>query len=160
MVSVFYWVLNMTIVGSIFALILLGIRRIKRLPRMFVYAMYSLLFVRLLCPFGLTSGFSLLNILPRGSVNLVYLERGSSSASIPELSYSNVMQSANSYFPMVLKSDRIARFYEVGSIVWIVILAALLVGYSLLYIMSINKIRKSIYKNGDFYQSHAIDVPM
>lgn len=160
MVSIFYWILNMTILGSILAFMLMGLRRIKKLPRIFVYAMYSLVFLRLICPLGLTNGLSLLNLLPEGSVKLVYLEGKELAASTTELSYTNFIQDADSYQPFVLKSDRLTRFYEISSVVWITVGGALLLGYSIMYFMSMKELRKSIHIKDNIYRSDSVNVPM
>ena len=160
MVWVFYWILNMTILGSILAVILMGLRRIKKIPRIFIYAMYSLVFFRLICPVGLTNGFSLLNLLPKGSVRLVYLEGKELDTSTTALSLTNFMQSADSYQPFTLKSDGLTTFYKIGSIVWAIVGGVLLVGYCIMYFIAMKEIRKSIHIRENIYQSHSINVPM
>lgn len=160
MVSIFYWILNMTILGSILAVIVMGLRKIKKLPRIFVYAMYSLVFLRLICPLGLTNGFSLLNLLPKGSVKLVYLEGKELDTSTAALSFSNFMQDADSYQPFVIKSDRLIRFYEIGSVVWITVGGILLLGYCCMYYMSIRELRKSIHIRENIYQNDSVNVPI
>lgn len=158
MVSFFYWILNMTILGSILIVMLMGLRRIKKFPRTFVYAMYSLVFVRLICPLGLTSGISLLNLLPKGSVHLIHLS-GNESA-VTELSFSNFAQDAGSYQPFTLKSDGLTRYYEISSLVWITVWGTLLLGYCLMYFMTLRGLRKSTHIYENIYHSPAVNVPM
>ncbi|WP_455716575.1 M56 family metallopeptidase [Anaerosporobacter sp.] len=158
MVSIFYWILNMTIQGSILIVMLMGLRRIKKLPRTFIYAMYSLILLKLICPLGLTTGFSLLNLLPKGSVKLINLAGNESDNT--ELLFSNFIQDANTYQPFVIKSDGLTRCYEIGSVVWITVCGALLFGYFLVYLITMRELRKSITINGNIYQSQSVNVPM
>lgn len=160
MVSLFYWILNMTILGSILTVILMGLRRIKKIPRIFIYAMYSLVFFRLICPVGLINGFSLLNLLPKGSVKLVYLEGKELDTSTTALSYTNFMQEADTYRPFVLHSDGVYRVYEVGSVVWITVSLILLLSYGLMYFLTMKELRKAIHIKENIYESQSVNVPM
>lgn len=158
MVSIFYWILNMTVLSSILIVMLMGLRRIKKLPRTFIYAMYSLVFLRLICPLGLTNGFSLLNLLPKGSVHLINLA-GNESA-VTQLSFSNFAQDAGSYQPFKLKSDGLTRYYEISSVVWMTVCGALLLGYCLMYFMTMRELRKSTHIYENIYRSPDVNVPM
>ena len=63
--AVFSAVLNMSITASIAILVILLARiLLKRAPKIFSYALWAVVLFRLLCPVSLTSGFSLLGLLP------------------------------------------------------------------------------------------------
>lgn len=63
--AVFSAVLNMSITASVAILVVLLARMLlKRAPKIFSYALWAVVLFRLLCPVSLTSGFSLLGLLP------------------------------------------------------------------------------------------------
>ena len=63
--DVFYWVLNMSIFGGLLCLIVLLLRRIQKLPRLFVYGLWTLPLVRLICPVGVMGRYNLMEQLVR-----------------------------------------------------------------------------------------------
>ncbi len=64
--NLFASVVNMSITASIAAVIILGIRLIlgQRLPKLFSYALWSIVLIRLLIPYSFSSPLSLFNIMP------------------------------------------------------------------------------------------------
>lgn len=60
----FYWVLNMSIWGTLTGILLLGLRRVRRIPRLGIYLLWGVPFLRLWIPVGLESPLSLMNLLP------------------------------------------------------------------------------------------------
>ena len=61
--DVFYWVLNMSISGSVAGLILLLLRRIKKIPRRIVYALWIVPLIRFVIPFGVPFEYSVAELL-------------------------------------------------------------------------------------------------
>ena len=70
MVTFFTAILNNSITATVIALILIGIRAClgKRLPATFCYLLWSILWIRLIIPYSLSSIFSVFNILSDFSV--------------------------------------------------------------------------------------------
>lgn len=64
--NIFTWILNMSITASIVAAVILCIRPLlhKRFPKIFSYALWSIVLVRLIIPISFTSMFSIFNVLP------------------------------------------------------------------------------------------------
>lgn len=69
--DVFYWVLNMSIFGGMLCLIVLLLRRIPGLPKLFVYGLWALPFARLVCPVGVMGQYNLMEQLVRLGVRRV-----------------------------------------------------------------------------------------
>ena len=69
--AVFYWLLNMSILASAVGMIVLLIRKIRRIPRRIIVILWAIPLVRFLVPFGLSSKYSLLSLLPRYAVRTV-----------------------------------------------------------------------------------------
>lgn len=66
MEDVFLRVLNMGITAGYCVLVLLFVRLfLKKLPKIYSYALWSVVYFRLLCPFSIKSVFSLLGINPQ-----------------------------------------------------------------------------------------------
>jgi hypothetical protein len=111
----------MSILGSFLGVFLLVLRRIKKLPRLLIYLLWSLVLIRLICPFGLMSGFSFLNLLPEGSVRMVPAT-GTLNDEQVRLSFLNILQDAKEYKPMVLESNFVEKFYQIAFYIWIIVL--------------------------------------
>lgn len=150
----------MTILGSILGVILLLLRRMKKIPRRFIYAFYSLIYIRLLCPVGFSNGFSFLNLLPKGSIRLVNVFGEVVGTKQLDITLANSIQSAISYEPMLWSSDGLTRFYEIGSILWLVVCSTIILGYCTMYLMAKKELKNAIQLDHHIYQSNAVNVPM
>lgn len=150
----------MTILGSILGVLLLVLRRVKKIPRRFIYAFYSLIYIRLLCPFGFTNGFSFLNLLPKGSIRLVNVFGEVVGTKQLDITLANSIQSAISYEPMAWKSDSLTRFYEIGSVLWLAVCSIIILCYCIMYLMAKKELMNAIRLDRNIYQSNAVNVPM
>lgn len=159
MVEVFYWILNMSILGSILGMVLLFLRRIKKIPRLLIYLLWGLVFIRLLCPVGLMSGLSLLNLLPRGSSRMVPASEILSDEQV-RLSLLNFLQNATEYQPMVLESSRVEKFYQIASFLWMTGGMLALVSNLVMYYLSGREFRNLRLIRDDIYECEQVSMPM
>lgn len=159
MVDVFYWVLNMSILGSLLGGLVLLIRKIKVLPRFFIYLLWGIVLIRLACPVGFVSGFSLLNLLPRGSSRMVPIT-SSKDFYQERLSYTNFVQNAKDYQPVVMHSDGLQIFYHVVSKVWMVVTVLLILGNIILYWITRREGKEAVYIKDRIYESNRISGPI
>lgn len=150
----------MTIMGSILGVMLFLLRRVKKIPRRFVYGFYSIIYIRLLCPFGLSNGFSFLNLFPKNMIRLVNVSREVPKEWEYDLLITNFMQQAESYEPLVLESDGVTRFFEIASTLWLLVSTILFLGYSIMYLLARKEINKAELLHDHIYQSDAVNVPM
>lgn len=157
--QIFYWILNMGIIGSILGIILLLLRRIKILPRNFIYAMYAIVGMRFLCPVGVLNGFSLLRLLPRGSIRLIdpmtmqEVKEGT-------LAMTNTIQMAKSYEPFLLRSDGWKTAYGIASYVWGAIMCTLFLFFIITYWLTKSEYKKAVKISDGIYQSENTTAPM
>ncbi len=158
--QIFYWVLNMTIVGSLVGIILLAIRTIRKLPRNLIYGLYSILLIRLISPFGIVNGFSFLNLLPKGMIRQVDLVTGETGLQDSSLILSNVIQSAKTYQPLQQRSSGWTLAYEVGATVWLIVGIALILCYLFMYIQAKQELKNAIRIEDGIYQSEVVSSPI
>lgn len=158
--QIFYWVLNMAIVSSFVGVIILVIRMIRKLPRNFIYGLYLILLIRLICPFGFVNGFSFLNLLPQGAIRQVNPITGETISQNSSLMLSNAIQSAKSYQPLQQKSNGWTLAYDIGAIIWLIIGIALLLSYFYMYIQAKKEFKKAIWIEDEVYQSKAVSSPI
>lgn len=159
MIDLFYWVLNMSILGSLLGVLLLSLRRIKRLPRFLIYLLWSLVLIRLVCPVGLISGFSFLNLLPTGSIRMIPVSKALDNEE-SRLSFLNILQDAREYQPMVLESDYIEKFYQIASSIWIIGAVAAIASVFILYYFSGRELKKLVHIKEHIYECDRVSMPM
>lgn len=155
--NIFYWVLNMSILGSITGILILCLGKIKKVPVFAIYALWSVVLLRLLIPFGLENKYSLLNLLSGFAVKTVKLPPGNE---FPQLSMANFARAADSYFPIVYKTELLAKVFEVAAAVWIVIGAASVIAVIIVYLFAKAEIKTSILIKDKLYINDRIRTPM
>ena len=62
--DILYWLLNMSIIGSVAGLFVLLIRLIKALPRRFINLLWAIPLLRFCIPVGLGGRYGLMSLLP------------------------------------------------------------------------------------------------
>lgn len=158
--QIFYWVLNMAIVGTFVGGFILVLRKVKKFPRNFIYAMYAILLLRLICPFAISNPFSFLHLLPEGSVRLIDPVTGMEKVDDGKISLSNIIQSAESYQPMEQKSEAWSRVYEVGGWIWLMTAMTLLLIYIIMYLCLKRKLSTAIWRTDNIYQGEMVGSPI
>ena len=169
--TVFLTVLNMSITASIAILVILLARIVlRRTPKIFSYALWAVVLFRLLCPVSLTSGFSLMGLVPAptteaGRINYVYLivldtERPEITVDVPA---PNIIQTTdNSVKPPLIEdtaAGSIDLLVSIVSIVWICGVAAMLVFNILQLIRLRHKLTGSIPFKDNIYLADYIPTP-
>lgn len=152
--DIFYWVLNISILGGLTGLIVLTLRKIKKLPKFAVYILWSVPFLRFWIPFGLASEYSLLNLVARYTTKTVAVGQG-----FPEITMTNSIMGANSYFPVVYKTDLLAGLFRVASVIWLIVAAAFILTSLLLYIFTKSEMKNARHLKDNLYQSDKITAP-
>ena len=116
----FYWLLNMSISGTIIGLFVWLAGRWPRLPRRIAHVLWLIPALRLTLPFSFGSAFSLARLLPESAVTYVPLPE------TRELTMTNVMQYAVSYNPIAYRDARITVVLTLAFLVWFAVLLGLL----------------------------------
>jgi beta-lactamase regulating signal transducer with metallopeptidase domain len=166
--QIFYWVLNMSILASVFGILIYTLRYIKGFPKLASYVLWAVILVRMLCPVGISSEYSLLNLISNASewqiVRTIPLEGPKDTGSaltqrMPQLSLSNTIQEADSYHPVVYKSNMFADFIKVASVVWIIVLTAEVIAIIFLYCLTQTELKKAVHLRGIVYEGDMVNAP-
>ena len=154
--EVFYWIVNMSILAGFTGLIVAMLRKIPRIPRFAVYLLWLLPLIRFWIPFGPVSQWSLLGLISRFTTRTVMIWN---EPGVPEFSMSNSIQAADSYFPILYKSDTLEDVFAVGSVIWVVIAAAAILTSIFLYAVTKRELRDARHLRGNIWQSGKITAP-
>jgi len=162
--EIFYWVLNMSILASVFGLLLYPLRYIKGFPKLASYALWSVVLIRLLCPFGISSEYSLMNLvskvtektyvktIPMGDIEgMEYL--------LPEFSTSNAIQGAASYQPITYKTNALEGFFKTASIVWLIVAISSIIAMVALYLLTKSELKKATHLQDNIYEGTMVNTP-
>jgi len=156
--TVFYLVLNMSVVATILALILIPLRFIKIIPRSVIYFLWSLVLIRLVIPFSFSSDLSIMNFC-RALVKRVVImptqihENGN-------LTISNVVRTAKTYFPITYKTDLLSRIFNVAAMIWVIVAFGAILLMMLLYYLSYKELCKATLVDGVLYTSNGVNSPI
>jgi len=158
--DVFYWVLNMSISGSIAGLILLLVRRIKKIPRRIVYALWVVPLIRFVLPFSLSYEYSVAQLLKSvtGRIVTVYPRDWVLVDMIP-YSMMNSVGVADEYFPITYKTNSLRVFFECASAVWYIMAALVIAVVAVAYVSAMRNVRKSTHVKEGIYVSEAVKSP-
>lgn len=155
--EIFYWLLNMSILGTVAGLIVLILSRIKSIPRLIIKLLWIIPFIRLWVPFGFGTKYSLMNVIYKITAGkaVVY----GSAGELPELTMMNSITAAENYYPIVYKSQMLENVFSAASVVWCVIFASALIASVFLYHVTKSEIKDAEHDRDDIYFSHKIKSP-
>ena len=149
--EIFYWVLNISIIGSVTGLIVLSLRKIKFLPRSVIYVLWVLPLIRLWLPFGIANEYSLLSLISRFTTKTVVIWEES-----PQLTTTNSIMGATSYFPIEYKTDLLENVFNVASVIWIIVCCAAILTSVLLYFFAKSELKSAELIKDNVYKSDRI----
>jgi beta-lactamase regulating signal transducer with metallopeptidase domain len=153
----FYWILNMSIIATIYGLLVYFLRYIKSLPRTIIYSLWGVVLVRMLCPVSFSSKYSLMNLVSG-------LSERSVVKSVPvedlSLTLSNTIQGAATYAPITYKTDGLERFFTIASAVWLLLALAFLLAMMLLYGLTMSELRKATLLRDNLYEGTMVSTPI
>lgn len=152
--ELFYWVLNISIIGSVTGLVVLGLRKIKTLPRFAIYVLWVLPLIRFWLPFGIANQYSLLNLISRYTTKTVLIWD-----ELPQLTTTNSIMGAKTYFPIEYKTDLLENVFKVASLVWIILCCAAILTSVLLYLLTKSELKSAEILRGNIYKSDRITAP-
>ena len=154
--EVFYWVLNMSIIGGGTGLIILALRQIKKIPEQFVYVLWVIPFIRFIFPFGMTYRYSLMTLISNFMAKTIVVYE---SGDLPALAASNFIMAAEDYFPLVYKTKLLETVFNVSSVIWAVTACAALLATILLYLFTKTEIRNATRLKQRVYVSDSVTAP-
>ena len=166
MASIFSEVLNMSMTGSVVILIVMLARLIlKRSPKVFSYALWSVVLFRLLCPVAFTAPVSVLNafeteVKPSSdTTSVVYyipaqVEPESEFTFVPAENQSGTQQDRE-----VVSNQPERNLMGVFSGIWIVGVTFMLLYSAVQYVLLRRKLMGNILYHGNVYLADYIDTP-
>lgn len=155
--EVFYWLLNMSILGGFASIIVILLRRIKRLPRPFVYLLWIIPLIRFILPFGMASKYSMMTIISKLTTRTVVVYN--TAGLLPQISATNSIMAAKSYFPIVYKTKLLEKVFQTASVIWVIIMTASLLTALLLYYFTKKEIMGAVYLKDSIYISDKVTAP-
>ena len=155
--EIFYWVLNMSILGGLTGLVVTLLRKIPKFPRFAAYLLWGLPLIRLWVPFGPANQWSLLNLISRFATKTVVIWQW--VPGMPDFSMTNSFQAAESYFPIVYKTDLLKNIFEVASVIWAIIAAAAILTSVFLYVVTKRELRDARHLCNNIWTSDKITAP-
>ena len=135
--DVFYWVLNLSIHGSLVCLLIWLLRLIRQIPRRVIYALWLAPALRLTMPFAPSLPWSFMGLLRKLGARTVTVP-GFSDMGIWATNYT---QAADSYFPITYKTDALRELFETCALIWVIGTAACLLTMTALYVMTRSELR-------------------
>lgn len=130
--DVFYWVLNLSIHGSLVCVLIWLLRLVKVIPRRVIYLLWIAPALRLTVPFAPSLPWSFMGLLRK---------LGARSVTVPGFSgkwirATNITKAADGYFPVTYETDALQGLFETCALIWIIGAAACLLTMAALYLMT------------------------
>lgn len=150
----FYWLLNMSISGTLAGAIVWLIGRWPLLPRRIAHGLWAIPALRLTLPFSFGSAFSLARLLPEKSVTYVPL------LETRELTMTNMMQYAVSYNPISYRDARLTAVLIYAFLAWLLVLLGLLVCLLAAHLSSRRSLRAARLLQRGVYCAPDVSGPM
>ncbi|MEG1396321.1 MAG: M56 family metallopeptidase, partial [Oscillospiraceae bacterium] len=157
--TVFLQVLNMSVTGGMVILFVLIARLLlKKAPKIFSYALWSVVLFRLCCPFSFESAMSLLpyktGITPAG---ILYTQTPGVDVGIPAVS-----AAINAALPVPNLGDSVNPMQivvAVAAVIWLVGIVALLI-YSVVSLLKLRRrLKDAVHESGNIYTSPSLTSP-
>lgn len=156
--TIFYSVLNMSITASITGLLIIMLRRLKLIPGMGIYYLWSLVLLKLLIPFSVSSRLSLLNFA--GSfVKRVVTVPGTEEQGI-SLSMTNTIGTAGSYFPVTHKTKQLESIFETAAFIWIAGAVISVSAAAVIYVLASKRLRTAVPVTDNIFTGKMVDSPL
>lgn len=148
----FYWLLNMSIFSAFVGIIVLIIGSFKKLPRRFARVLWVLPFLRMTVPFALPSKYSLMSLIDHITVVKMPSEDDIYCAA-------NLVMAVRRYHPFTYKSGALGKLFGVASVVWLIIAAAILLTFFILYFRAKSGLRGAVRFKDNIYISDNASSP-
>ncbi len=162
--DVFYWLVSMSLFGTLSGLCVLLLRRWRRLPRRMVFLAWLIPALRFWSPVGVVGPYNLAALFswlfPRTIVvRLPDNVLSSVSRYSPDFSAMNSVGGAVSYFPFVYKSNPIREVFAFAGTVWVIGAASLLLTFGLIYMITRLETADAVHLQGRLYVSPKVTAP-
>ena len=154
--EVFYWIFNMSITAMITGVFIMLIRLMKKIPRRVIVFLWAIPFMRMIIPFGLNSSYSLMSLLSQITTKTIIVYQPTDDLAF---SMMNSVMVADTYFPITYKVNILEKVFYVASIIWFVVLLAILLMLTVTYFATIYEIKDATYLRDNIYLSEKVISP-
>ncbi|MCL1791638.1 MAG: M56 family metallopeptidase [Peptococcaceae bacterium] len=155
--DIFYWVLNISILGSVAGLIVMFLRRVSVFPRFGVYLLWTLPLIRFWIPVGIANQYSLLSFISQYTTKTIVVWEVIPGS--PAFSMTNSIQAAESYFPIVYKTNLLKNIWHIAGTIWVIVAVAAILCSVLLYIFTKAALKDAEHIKENIYQSDKVFSP-
>ena len=167
MENIFRTILNMSITGAYIASAIMVIRLfMKKLPKKYSYALWSILGIRLLCPFSFSSAASLFNLIRPETTEsrMTYIPDNISHSPSPAVTVSvpEVNEAINNSLPAPVpeySADPMQIIMSVCSVIWLVGVGAMLIYTAVSFIKVWRLVKNSQHLRDNIYLCDNIGSP-
>ncbi len=152
----FYWLLSMSIVGTLVGAVVWLIRCIPRIPRRVTVWLWGFVFCRLVVPVSFGGRFGLMALVSKffsKTIEVYADDRWS-------LTITNTVQGAESYFPVTYKSLWVSTIFHVASVIWMIVAILLLVVITIQYVQTAHLLSDAKPIKNGVWCSSSVDSPM
>ena len=167
MENIFRTILNMSITGAYIAAAIMVIRLfMKKLPKKYSYALWSILGIRLLCPFSFSSAASLFNLIrpETKESRMTYIPDNISHSPSPAVTISvpEVNEAISNSLPAPVpeySADPMQIIMSVCSVIWLVGVGAMLIYTAVSFIKVWRLVKNSQHLRDNIYLCDNIGSP-
>ncbi len=152
--EIFYWVFNMSITAVVTGAVVILLRLIKKIPRRVICVLWAIPYLRMILPFGINTPLSFMGLFDGLALRTktVYVPGA------PILTTANSVKAAESYFPIVYKTNALKDVFTVSSFIWLVAALACVIAAAAVYAATVREI-KGAEPSGGVYFSDRVNVP-
>ncbi|MDD4124998.1 MAG: M56 family metallopeptidase [Eubacteriales bacterium] len=144
----------MSITAILTGIIVLLIRRIKKIPRRVISFLWLIPLFRMWLPFGIGSKFALMTLISKITTKTVII--GDLTHTV-DFSMTNHVMAANSYFPIIYKTNILNKVFGIGAVIWLIIGFSLIISFYIIYIISLHELKSSkLFKDNVYYSEKLI----
>lgn len=154
MSEIFYWILNMSITAVIAGVVIMLIRKIKIIPRRFIFILWAIPFLRMCIPVGMSTKYSLMTVLNNVIKHAVIVK-----TDIEMFSCMNTIVAVENYSPITYKTDNIEKVFNIGTVVWLAVATVLLMFFTIVYVRNVIILRQATLMKDNIYISDKVDSP-
>ena len=177
--AVFYFVLNMSIGGSVVILLVLALRAVRLFPRRYIYVLWALPFLRLVLPLAPSGPFSLWRLgerfiarvipageignlpdIPLGAMNFVGAISTIEPGALPGIPggvtrFAGAAEAA----PISYRTEALAAVFRTAGALWLVVACAALLTAAALYFITSSALKKSEHIGEKLYSNPLVSSP-
>lgn len=153
----FYWLFNMSVVASVMGFIVVGIRKLRIIPRRVAIWLWVVPFFRMVFFVGVRFRFSLLTLVSRITTRTI------PSASLTRhftLSYCNTIMLADSYQPVSFLSNRVKMVFTAAAWIWIVGVGVFLTVLFGIYAVAMKDAKEADWLHDNVFLSRKVYCPV